>query len=430
MNARTKKYLAKRDRHGARHYKGNNKVVFESGKGIYLRDVEGKVYIDAAAGYSSVNLGHNHPKICEVGRKLYEVDKDGWGPVCVVPNAFLTVAQADFLAYSCEYLSVARGLATNGGAEGVEAAIKLVLKWGYTKKKIPEGKAVVVMFEGNFHGRTMSLVAGSSEQKYKKYFGPYAGNIVTIPYNDAWALESLLKEDSEHIAGIVIEPIQGEGGVRIPTDGYLSECYALCKRYLVAFCADEIQTGLGRTGALLACSHEGVKPDIFVLAKSLGAGKNAVAMVYAKDEFMCFEPGEHGSTHGGNTAAMTLALTVLEVIKEEKLCEKSRRLGSYLIKKIGSELATLELRGYWKEIRGRGLMIGIELGDGVDSEHVIDLLLENGVMTKDAHGVIRITPPLVITKQECGTLAQRIGDAFRALASEKKSCACKTKKHC
>ena len=427
MGTRTRKYLAKRDKHGARHYKGNDKVVFESGKGIYLRDVEGKVYIDAAAGYSSVNSGHNHPKICEVGRKLYEVDKDGWGPVCVVPNAFLTVAQADFLEYSCEFLGVDRGLATNGGAEGMETALKLVLKWGYAKKKIPADKALIVMFEGNFHGRTVSLVAGSSESKYKKHFGPYAGNIITIPYDDIEALEELLKKKGKHVAGIIIEPIQGEGGVRIPKDGYLAECYGLCKRHNVAFCADEIQTGLGRAGALLACSYEEVEPDIFVLAKSLGAGKNAVAMVFAKNEFMCFEPGEHGSTHGGNTAAMTLALAVLEIIKEEKLCEKSKHLGGYLIEKIADELATVELRKYWKDIRGRGLMIGIELAKGVDSEEVVNLLLEAGVMTKDAHGVIRITPPLVITKPECGMLAQRIGDAFRALARAKKACVCKEK---
>ncbi|MDO8520822.1 MAG: aminotransferase class III-fold pyridoxal phosphate-dependent enzyme [bacterium] len=432
MSTRISKYLAKREKYGATHYKGNNKVVFEKGKGIYLMDVDGKIYIDAAAGYSSVNLGHNHPKICEAGRKLYEVDKDGWGPACVVPNSFLTVAQANFLEYSCVFLDADKALATNGGVEGVETALKLMLKWGYTKKKkpIPEDKAIILMFEGNFHGRTTTVISGSSEAKYKKHFGPYAGNILTIPYGDIGALDAVLKKKGRHVAGIVIEPIQGEGGVKIPPKGYLAECYALCKKHDVLFCADEIQTGLGRTGALLACSHENVDPDIFVLAKSLGAGKNAVAAVFAKDEFMCFEPGEHGSTYGGNTAAMTLAQTVLEIIKDEKLCENSKKLGGYLIEKIASQIATPELRGYWKDIRGRGLMIGIELGDGIDSENVIDVLLDHGVMTKDAHGVIRITPPLIITKKECGELARRIGCAFRALTNAKKMCGCKDKKCC
>lgn len=426
MNTRTKRYLAKRDAHGARHYKGNDKVVFEKAGGIYLMDVDGKVYIDAAAGYSSVNLGHNHPEILKAGQALYTVDKEGWGPVSVVPNSFLTVAQADFLKYACEFLDADKALATNGGAEGIETAIKLMLKWGYTVKKIPKDRALIVMFEGNFHGRTTTIISGSSEQKYKQNFGPYAGNILTIPYGDVEALGTLLKKKGRNIAGIVIEPIQGEGGVRIPPEGYLGECYEMCKKHRVVFCADEIQTGLGRTGALLACSYEDIKPDIFVLAKSLGAGKNAVAIVFAKDEFMCFEPGEHGSTYGGNTAAMTLALTVLKIIKDDKLCEKSEHLGGYLIEKIGGQLCTLELRKYWKDIRGRGLMIGIELANGVDSEKIIDLLLDHGVMTKDAHGVIRITPPLVITKEECAELAKRIGSAFRAFAKLRRTCACGT----
>lgn len=423
MNTRAKKYLAKRERYGADHYKPNTKVVFEHAKGIYLRDTEGKIYIDAAAGYSSVNLGHNHPAIRRAGKSLYATDQNGWGIVSVVPNAFLTVAQADFLEHACQYLGAARALATNGGAEGMETAIKLMLKWGYTKKRIPKDRALIVMFEGNFHGRTTAIVAGSSEKKYKENFGPYAGNIVTIPYDDARALETLLekKKSGAHVAGIVIEPIQGEGGVRIPKAGYLAECYALCRKHNVIFCADEIQTGLGRTGTLLASWYENVKPDIFVLAKSLGAGKNATAIVFAKEEFMCFEPGEHGSTYGGNAAAMTLALEVLRVIEKEKLCERSLEMGDILFSAIANELSGHPLV---RDLRGRGLMIGIELAEGVSAEQVIDLLLEHGVMTKDAHGVIRITPPLIITKKQCADLANRIGAAFRTLAKNTGSCLC------
>jgi len=424
MSTRAKKYLAKRERYGANHYKPNTKVVFEHAKGIY----EGKIYIDAASGYSSVNLGHNHPAIRRAGKSLYAADKNGWGIVSVVPNAFLTVAQADFLEHACKFLGADRAIATNGGAEGMETAIKLMLKWGYTRKNIPEEGARIVMFEGNFHGRTTTLVAGSSEKKYREHFGPYAKNIVTLPYNDIHALEILLSSMGDRVAGIVIEPIQGEGGVRIPKAGYLAECYALCKKHNVIFCADEIQTGLGRTGMLLASWHEGVKPDIFVLAKSLGAGKNATAIVFAKEEFMCFEWGEHGSTYGGNAAAMTLALEVLRVIEKEKLCERSLEMGDILFCAIANEL---RIHSLVREVRGRGLMIGIELAEGVSAERVIDLLLEHGVMTKDAHGVIRITPPLIITKKQCAELAKRIGAAFRALAIEharnlarKGSCLC------
>ncbi len=419
MASRTEAYLAKRERHGARHYKGNNAVVFEKAQGILLMDVEGNAYIDAAAGYSSVNLGHNHPKLCAAGRKLYDTDSEGWGAVNVVPNAFLTVAQADFLEYSCTYLDIDRGLATNGGAEGVETALKLMLKWGYTKKKIKKDKATIVMFEGNFHGRTTTIVGGSSEPKYKEYFGPYAGNIITIPYDDLPALEQLFRKKGKQIAGIIIEPIQGEGGVRIPKDGYLAGCYALCQKHNVVFCADEIQTGLGRTGELLACTHEGVKPDIFILAKSLGAGKNAVAMVYAKDEYMCFDPGEHGSTYGGNTAAMTLALTVLKIIKEEKLCDQSRKVGAYLLDKLRAELSHPEIRPHVADVRGRGLMIGIELAPHVDTERLIDMLLSCGIVTKDAHGVIRVTPPLVIDEDNCDVLVEGIKEAFLALFAKK-----------
>lgn len=414
MTSRTQTYLEKRDRHGARHYKGNRTVVFEKARGIFLMDVEGREYIDAAAGYSSVNLGHNHPKLCAVGRKLYDTDSEGWGAVNVVPNAFLTVAQADFLEYSCAYLDVARGLATNGGAEGIETALKLMLKWGYTRKHIPKDKAIIVMFDGNFHGRTTTIVGGSSEPKYKKYFGPYAGNIINVPYDDIDALARVLNKNGKRIAGIIIEPIQGEGGVVIPRNGYLSECYALSKEHNVVFCADEIQTGLGRTGELLACMHEGVKPDIFVVAKSLGAGKNAVAMVYAKEEFMCFDPGEHGSTYGGNTAAMTLAGAVLQIIKEEKLCEQSRKVGAYLLEQLRTKLSRPEIHPHVTAIRGRGLMIGVELASHVNTEALIDRLLEHGVMTKDAHGVIRVTPPLIIDEDNCDTLVEGIHDAFLA----------------
>lgn len=412
---RTTMYQAIMDACSADHYKRNKDVVFEHGNGIYIRDVEGKIYIDAASGYSSVNLGHNHSKIAAVGRSLYEVDNLGWGIINVVPNAFATVAQAEFLQYSCNYLGADRGLPTNGGAEGVETAIKLMRKWGYSKKGIPQDQAMIVVCNGNFHGRTTTIVGFSSEEKYYKDFGAYAKSFINIPFDDADALEKVLLENP-HIVGFLVEPIQGEGGVRIPKTGYLKECYDLCKKHNVIFCADEIQTGLGRTGRLLACSHDRVHPDMFVLGKSLGAGRNAVAVVYAKNEYMCFENGEHGSTYGGNASAMTLALTVLKIIEEEKLCKNSVEQGAYLLSLLRQGLKGAKMKKLVRSVRGRGLMIGIELTKDVRAEQIISGLLDHGVMTKDAHNVIRITPPLIITKAQCDELAARIILTFNDVA--------------
>jgi ornithine--oxo-acid transaminase len=404
------------DAYGANHYKRSKDVVFESGKGIYLRDVEGREYIDAAAGYSSVNLGHNHPKICAAGRGLYTTTAAGWGVVNVVPNAFPTAVQAEFLEYSFQYLGADRGLPTNGGAEGIETAIKLMRKWGYSKKGIPEDRAMIVVCDGNFHGRTTTIIGFSSERKYYKDFGAYAKSFINIPFDDAPALEKELL-NNKNIVGFLVEPIQGEGGVLIPETDYLKKCYDLCKKHNVIFCADEIQTGLGRTGTLLACTHENVTPDMFVLGKSLGAGRNAVAVVYAKNEYMCFEYGEHGSTYGGNAAAMTLALTALKIIKEEHLCENSARQGMYLLDLLKQGLLTAKMKKLVHCVRGRGLMIGIGLTKNASAEQMINALLAHGVMTKDAHNVIRITPPLIITRRECDELARRIIATFTDVAS-------------
>ncbi len=412
---RTKKYQAIMAAYGANHYKRSEGVVFQSGNGIYIRDVEGKIYIDAAAGYSSVNLGHNHPKICAAGRSLYATTASGWGMVNVVPNAFPTVAQAEFLEYSCKYLNADRALPTNGGAEGIETAIKLMRKWGYSIKGIPIDRAMIVVCNGNFHGRTTTIVSFSSEEKYRRDFGPHANGFINIPFDDTAALEKVLSENKQ-IVGFLVEPIQGEGGVVIPKAGYLKQCYDLCKKYNVIFCADEIQTGLGRTGTLLGCSHDGVAPDMFVLGKSLGAGRNAVSVVYAKNEYMCFENGEHGSTYGGNASAMTLALAALKIIEEEGLCKNSAEQGAYLLGLLKQGLRSEKVKKLVRCVRGRGLMIGIGLTKNTNAEHIISALLDHGVMTKDAHNVIRITPPLIITKAQCEELAMRIILTFNDVA--------------
>lgn len=430
MSTRMETLLKKVRQHGARHYP-LYPIVFTEGKGVWVKDADGNEYIDACAGYSANNLGHANQEIDQHMRDVLTPDKSGWGLVNIVPNSTPTGPLAEFLEHSCIYLEADSALATNGGVEGVEAAIKLMRKWGYTKKRycVPLDRAEIVVCDGNFHGRTTTVVGFSSERSYRDLFGPKTPGFITIPHGDSTALECVLRENP-NVVGFLVEPIQGEGGVRIPPAGYLGECYALCKKYDVIFCADEIQTGLGRAGALLACSHENVDPDIFILGKSLGGGRIPTAAVFAKKAFMVFEPGEHGSTYGGNALAMTVANRVLTIVRCDKLCERSLEMGAHLLGKLKHGLSRGRAKALVKEVRGRGLMLGIELTNGVNAGEVITALLERGVMTKDAHGVIRITPPLVITKSECNELAKRILQAFRDVACAKGSCACGKKSCC
>lgn len=429
MSTRMETLLEKVHKYGARHYP-LTPVVFTEGKGVWVRDADGKEYIDACAGYSANNLGHANPEIDGLICRMLAHD-NGWGLVNIVPNSTPTEPYAEFLEHSCAYLETDNALATNGGVEGVEAAIKLMRKWGYTKKspRVVHAHAMIVTCDGNFHGRTTTAVSFSSNPEYRDPFGPLTPGFISIPYGDSAALERVLKENP-NVVGFLVEPIQGEGGVRIPPDGYLGECYALCKKHNIIFCADEIQTGLGRTGALLACSHENVVPDIFILGKSLGGGRIPTAAVFAKKEFMVFEPGEHGSTYGGNALAMTVANRVLTIVRCDKLCERSLILGGHLLRKLKRGLSRGSAKALVKEVRGRGLMLGIELSTEVNAGEVITALLEHGVMTKDAHGVIRITPPLIITKEECDELVKRIVLTFRNFACAKKSCACGKKSCC
>lgn len=416
----TKKLLGEVRRFSSRHYPFYP-TCFAQGKGIYIKDTDGKVYIDAASGYGSVGLGHNHPRITELLRTLNTPDSDGWAPVNVVPNAFSTPQLAELLASICGMFGYDKALVTNGGVEANEAAIKLMRKWGYTQKGVPKDKARIVVCEGNFHGRTTTVVGFSSEPAYRDLFGPYVDDaFITIPYGDPWALDKVLREDaatgSPTIVGFLVEPIQGEGGVRIPRPDYLAICKGLCDRDNVVFCADEIQTGLGRTGKLLASWHANIRPDLVVLGKTLGAGKQPVAVVLGMNEFMVFEPGDHGSTYGGNAAGMALAHEALSIIADEGLCEHATKMGNHLLRAIRREVRSHWLTDIVTDVRGKGLMIGIELADPGLSGTAIKSLLAHGVMSKDAHGVIRITPALIITKEECDELASRIGKALLSLA--------------
>ena len=403
--------LALMKRFSMRHYP-LSPIVITHGKGVYVWDENGNVYRDAAAGYSSDNFGHNHPRILKLNRRLNCLDRKGRGPANVVPNVFSNPELARFLARICTMLGYDKGGVTNGGVEANEAAIKLMRKWGYTKKKnrIPIGHAEIVACEGNFHGRTTTVVGLSSDPAHNVYFGPYSGTIV-IPYNDPAALEDVLATN-RNIAGFIVEAIQGERGVRIPECGYLKACQEICRRHDVALCVDEIQTGLGRAGNLLASWDDAVRPDIVTLGKSLGAGDRPVAAVLAKEEFAVFEPGEHGSTYGGNIRSMAIANEALSIIEDEKLCDRSLELGTFLLFDLKRRLSAEKFAPLVKEVRGRGLMIGIELKEKVVAKDILSALLAHGVLTKDAHGVIRITPPLVITEKECIELASRIEQTF------------------
>lgn len=416
----TKELLRQMNRFGSKHYPLSD-VCIALGKGVYIRDTDGKTYIDAASGYGSVGLGHNHPEILALIQKLNTPDEDGWAPVNVVPNTHSTPALGTTLEFICAKLGYDRALATNGGAEANEAAIKLMRKWGYTKKGVAKGKAQIVVCAGNFAGRTTTIVGFSSEPTYKDNFGPYADDaFITIPFGDWAALKDVLDTDvasgAPRIVGIHVEPIQGEGGVVIPDWTFLSNVRALCSAYNVIFCADEIQTGLGRTGKWLACEHSMVKPDLLVLGKTLGAGKQAVAMVLGKEEFMVFTPGDHGSTYGGNFAAMAIAYGALSIIENEHLVENAAQMGAYLLSEIKKGLKKSGAMHVVKEVRGLGLMIGIEPKAKGASGKLIKYLLEEGVLTKDAHNVIRITPPLIINKAECALLASGIVRAFARYA--------------
>lgn len=416
MASRTSAYLKKRRSFGANHYPPNEIAVFGRAQDVWVKDVEGRVYMDAIAGYSAANLGHNPPEIVDFIRKYFAPDKEGWGPINIVPNSFLTAAQADFLERVCGLTGFDRALATNTGAEAVETAIKLARKWGYAKKGIPNGRAVIVAFDGNFHGRTTTIVSFSSERKYCEPFAPHTPGFAVFPFGETHALEWYLAKNGGNVAAILFEPIQGEGGIRIPPKGFVKRLRELATEHRIMLIADEIQTGLGRTGRMLACQHEEIVPDVVLLGKSLGAGITPVAAVLAKDEFMCFEPGEHGSTYGGNPFAMSLAFRVLSFINDHCIPTLASRTGSAFLGDLKRKLLRGPAREHIKEIRGRGLMIGIELMPGLKGDVVVDTLLRHGVLTKDAHGVVRITPPLTISPEECREMADRIAEAFASLA--------------
>lgn len=362
-------------------------VVLVKGEGVYLWDDAGNRYIDMMSAYSAVSHGHCHPK-------LVKALTDQAHTLSVISRAFYSDKLAEFLEAACKATHQERGLAMNSGAEAVETAIKAARKWAYTVKKVPENKAEIIACEGNFHGRTITIVGMSTEAQYRFGFGPFPEGFKLVPYGDAEALEKAITANT---AAFLVEPIQGENGIIVPPEGYLKKCEELCRRHNVLLICDEIQTGLGRTGKMLASEHENVKPDGLLLGKALGGGLLPVSLFLSRKEIMdVFTPGDHGSTFGGNPLAATVGFTALKVLHEEKLIERAAELGSYFInalKKIKSPLV--------KDVRGKGLFIGVEIDSRYYTAREICLrLMKEGVLTKETHGtVIRLAPPLIITRE-------------------------------
>lgn len=363
-------------------------VVLSRGEGIYVWDINKKRYIDMMSAYSAVSHGHCHPKLVAA---LTEQAKK----LAVTSRAFYTETLGAFLQRACELTGYDKALPMNSGAEAVETAIKAVRKWAYTHKGTPEGEAEIIVCEGNFHGRTTTIVGFSSEYRYRDGFGPFTPGFRIIPYNDVEALEDAITEKT---AAFLVEPIQGEAGIHLPAPGYLRKCGEICQRKNVLLICDEIQTGLGRTGKLLACHHDEIQPDGIVLGKALGGGLLPVSLFLTRNDIMdVFKPGDHGSTFGGNQLAAAVGLAALDVLYQENFIENSATLGRYFIEK----LQTLKF-DFIKEIRGKGLFIGIEIADPkITARQLCLKLLDNGLLSKETHEtVIRLAPPLIITKDQ------------------------------
>ncbi len=389
---RTGEFLAEADRYGAHNYKPLP-VVVERAEGVWMWDVEGRKYLDMLAAYSALNQGHRHPAILQAAREQME-------KVTVTSRAFHNDQMGSFLRELCEATGFDKALPMNTGAEAVETAIKMVRKWGYQKKGIPEGKAEIIVLENNFHGRTTTIVGFSSEEQYRAGFGPFTPGFKLVPYGDAKAFEDAVTENT---VGFLMEPIQGEGGVIVPPEGYLACTARICRERGIAFMADEIQTGLGRTGRFFCCDWEDVKPDVLIVGKALGGGVYPVSAAIADDEFMdVFHPGDHGSTFGGNPLGAAVGRAALRVIVEEKLSERSAELGAWFME----ELRSID-SPHVQEVRGKGLMIGVVIKKSSGpARPFCEALQDRGILAKETHEqVIRFAPPLIIPK---GVLADAL----------------------
>lgn len=398
----SKEYMDREDKYGAHNYHPLP-VVLEKGEGVYLWGVDGKRYYDFLSAYSAVNQGHCHPKIVKAMCDQAQV-------LTLTSRAFYNNVLGEYEEFVTKYFGYDKVLPMNSGAEADETALKLCRKWAYTKKGIKEDQAKIIVCADNFHGRTITIVSMSTDPDSYGGFGPFTPGFIKIPYNDLAALEKELKDPN--IAGFLVEPIQGEAGVFVPDEGYLKKAYELCKKNNVLFIADEVQTGIARTGKMLACDHEGVRPDIIILGKAISGGIMPVSAVLADDDIMLtIKPGEHGSTFGGNPIACRVAIAALTVIKEEKLADNAEKLGKIFrdeMRNIKSEMIEL--------VRGKGLLNAVVIRNkpGKTAWDVCLAMAEKGVLAKPTHGnIIRFAPPLVITEEQLRDAINKIKEAFK-----------------
>lgn len=398
----TKDFIVLEDLYGAHNYHPLD-IVITRGKGIWVWDVEGDKYLDFLSAYSAVNQGHCHPRIL----KALEVQAR---KLTLTSRAFRNDQWPLLAKELCELSGYEMALPMNSGAEAVETAIKTARKWAYQKKGIPQDRAEIIVCSDNFHGRTITLVSLSTEPLYRKDFGPFTPGFVIVPYGDPDALEAAINPNT---AAFLVEPIQAEAGINIPPEGYLKRAKEICEKHSILFIADEIQTGLGRTGKLFACEHEGVKPDILVVGKSLGGGCYAISAALSSRTILgLFKPGEHGSTFGANPLACAVAREALSVLVEEEMVENAAEQGEYFLDK----LKTLKSR-YIAEVRGKGLLIGIELNpEAGGARRFCEALMEEGLLCKETHEhVVRFAPPLIIKQRDLNWAFRRIQQVFKRI---------------
>ena len=409
LSSKSEAFITKENQYGAHNYHPLP-VVLERGEGVCVWDVDGKKYFDFLSAYSAVNQGHCHPKI--VGAMVKQAQT-----LTLTSRAFYNDQLGHYEEYVTKYFGFDKVLPMNTGAEAVETALKLCRKWAYEVKGIPENQAQIIVCENNFHGRTTTIISFSNDETARKSFGPFTAGFIKIPYDDVEALENVLKS-TPNIAGFLVEPIQGEAGVYVPTEGYLAKTKALCEAHNVLFIADEVQTGIARTGKLLAVNHENVQPDILILGKAISGGVYPISAVLADDAIMnVIKPGQHGSTFGGNPIAAAVAIAALEVVKDENLAQNAAHLGEVLrtgLNAIASKNSLITL------VRGKGLLNAIVVDCDEESDLAWNICMkfsEYGLLAKPTHGnKIRLAPPLVITESqihECLAIIERALNAFR-----------------
>lgn len=406
ITEKSQQFISQEEKYGAHNYHPLP-VVLSKGQGVFVWDVDGKKYFDFLSAYSAVNQGHCHPKIVNALKEQADT-------LCLTSRAFHNDRLGPFEEFIHNYFGYDKMLPMNTGAEAVETGLKLARKWGYEVKGIPENEAIIIACEGNFHGRTITIVSISTDPEARKNYGPYTPGIEVIPYNDVDTLKKILEEKADKVAGFLVEPIQGEAGVFVPDAGYLKTCYDLCKKHNVLFVADEVQTGIARTGRLLACDHEEIRPDIVILGKAISGGVMPVSAVLADDEIMMtIRPGQHGSTFGGFPLACQVAKAALEVVEEEKLAERAEYLGKIFrdeMKKMNSPFV--------KTIRGKGLLnaVVIEPHNGKEAWDVCLEMAKNGLLAKPTHQhIIRFAPPLVISEKELFDAIEIIKKSIKTL---------------